>query len=44
MPPSAGLSAAEDTARFLWDEMCVATVPLNLPGAVASPANAVAIV
>jgi kynurenine formamidase len=99
MPPSAGLSAAESTARFLWDSgfcavaadnpavenlpgdpvvgslhrrlipglgmpmgelwdldelaaacralgrwtVCVATVPLNLPGGVASPANAVAI-
>jgi hypothetical protein len=99
MPPSAGLSAGEDTARFLWDggfcavasdnpavevlpgdpavgslhrrlipglgmplgelwdldalalwcadarryTVCVATVPLNLPGGVASPANAVAI-
>jgi hypothetical protein len=99
MPPSAGLSAAEGTARFLWDggfcavaadnpavedlpgdpavgslhrrlipglgmplgelwdldqlaqecralgrhTVCVATVPLNLPGGVASPANAVAI-
>lgn len=99
MPPSAGLSAAEETARFLWDggfcavaadnaavevlpgdpaigslhrrlipglgmplgelwdldelaegcrdigrhTVCLATVPLNLPGAVASPANAVAV-
>jgi kynurenine formamidase len=99
MPPSVGLSAAEGTARFLWDggfcavaadnpavedlpgdpavgslhrrlipglgmplgelwdldalaaacrslrryTVCVATVPLHLPGGVASPANAVAV-
>lgn len=100
MPPSTGLSAAESSARFLWDnrfcavvadnpavevlpadpavgslhrrlipalgmplgelwdldelsewcaqasrhEVCVVSVPLHLPGAVASPANAMAIV
>jgi hypothetical protein len=99
MPPSVGLSAAEETARLLWDggfcavaadnpavevlpgdpavgslhrrliaglgmplgelwdldelaegcralgrhTMCLVSVPLNLPGAVASPANALAV-
>ena len=51
---SAGLAGSEEMSRFLWDSgvaalpcdnpsVEVTSVPLNVAGAVGSPANAVAI-